>query len=164
MTVLGIDPGLATMGYGTVVREGSRFTPADFGVAETAAGDALPARLSLLYTRVCGLLAEFKPDAVAVEELFFSRNTKTAIAVAQARGVVLLAAETAGVPLYEYTPMQVKRAVTGNGHAEKKQVQWMIQRMLGLAEPPKPDDAADALAIAVCHLQVGALASEYRIK
>jgi len=154
--VLGIDPGLATLGYGAVKKDGRLgFCAAAFGVVTTKATDALPLRLQQLYISVQDLITKYQPRAVAVEELFFSRNTATAMTVAQARGVILLAAQAAGISLYEYTPMQIKRAVTGYGHAEKHQVQFMVQKMLKLNEVPKPDDAADALAIALCHHQTG---------
>nr|MDD6335465.1 crossover junction endodeoxyribonuclease RuvC [bacterium] len=165
MVILGLDPGLATLGYGVVKREGSRYTYVAHGVVTTPAGVALPRRLDLLYRGVGSLIEQVKPEAIAVEELFFSRNVTTGIAVAQARGVTLLACQQAGVALYEYTPMQVKQAVSGYGHAEKQQVQFMVQRMLGLAKIPRPDDAADALAIALCHgQQGGALNASFKIR
>lgn len=154
MLVLGIDPGTATTGYGLVreTEQGS-FAVVDFGVILTPAGEAPEKRLLLLYDRILEILLLHRPDYGAVEKLFFRRNVTTAIAVGQARGVVLLAMAQKGIEVAEYTPLEVKQAVTGYGGAEKLQVQMMIQAMLELPEIPRPDDAADALAIAFCHLQ-----------
>ena len=153
MIILGIDPGLATMGFGVVEWDKRAMKPVDFGVVTTPPHTPLPSRLKSLYEGVAFLLDTHQPDAVAVEELFFSKNVTTGITVAQARGVALLAAELVQAPVFEYKPMQVKLAVTGYGAADKKQVQDMIRMLLGLRVTPKPDDAADALAIAVCHAQ-----------
>lgn len=163
MVVLGIDPGLATLGYGVIRRVGNRFTHLAHGTVTTPASMALPMRLQLLYEGVKTLIVEHTPDVVAVEELFFGRNTTTALTVGQARGVAVLACQQSALPLFEYTPMQVKLGVTGYGHADKQQVQFMIQRMLALQSIPKPDDAADALAIAVCHAQSAVLTGQFRI-
>ncbi len=150
MVILGIDPGLATAGYGVIRREGARLKPLDYGVLETAAEIPFPRRLARLYRGMQELVERFRPDVVAFEELFFYNNVTTAIAVSHARGALVLAAEQANIPLYEYTPMQIKQAAVGYGHAEKKQVQYMVRMLLGLKEIPKPDDAADALACAIC--------------
>ncbi|MCL2670873.1 MAG: crossover junction endodeoxyribonuclease RuvC [Clostridiales bacterium] len=164
MRVLGIDPGLATMGYGVVDAVGSRLAVVDYGVLQTAAGLPFPRRLELLYEGVNELLALHKPTHVAFEELFFYQNTTTALPVSAGRGVALLAAQQSALPLYEYTPMQIKLAVTGNGHADKLQVQQMVQRLLNLGKLPKPDDAADALAVAICLAVTGKhCLEEYRI-
>jgi crossover junction endodeoxyribonuclease RuvC len=154
MLVLGIDPGTATTGYG-LVRETAdgNFAVVEYGVILTPAGMPMEKRLLLLYQRLMELLLLHRPDAGAVEKLFFSRNVTTAIAVGQARGVVMLALAQQGLAAAEYTPMEVKQAVTGYGGADKHQIQMMVQTILGLSEIPRPDDAADALAVAMCHLQ-----------
>jgi crossover junction endodeoxyribonuclease RuvC len=148
--VLGIDPGTARTGYGIVSREGSRLLPVDFGCLETIADRPLEGRLLLIHEAIDDLISTYRPDAVAVERVFFNRNVQTAFAVGQARGVVLLAAAQHALPVFEYGPHEVKIAVTGYGRAEKAQVQKMVQAVLGLASLPRPDDAADALAIAIC--------------
>lgn len=150
MIVLGIDPGTARTGYGLVRRDGSRLAALDFGCLETVPDRELPERLLLIHQAVSELIAEHSPQVVGVERLFFNRNVQTAFAVGQARGVVLLAAAQAGLPVYEYGPHEVKMAVTGYGKAPKDQVQRMVQMILGLSAIPHPDDAADALAVAVC--------------
>ena len=161
MIILGIDPGYAILGYGVISTEGIRSKAIDYGVIETVAHTPFPQR----YTCMNELIKLYKPDHVAFEELFFARNTKTALQVAAARGIALLSAQQAGLPLYEYTPMQIKSAVTGNGHADKKQVQQMIKLLLSLNSIPKPDDAADALAAALCHANTSGPAAEtFRIK
>lgn len=154
MLVLGIDPGTATTGYG-LVRETEQggFVVVDYGVILTPAGEAAEKRLLLLYNRILEILLLHRPDHGAVEKLFFQRNVTNAIAVGQARGVVMLALAQKGLAVAEYTPLEVKQAVTGYGGAEKLQVQMMVQAILELVEMPRPDDAADALAVAVCHLQ-----------
>jgi crossover junction endodeoxyribonuclease RuvC len=149
--VLGIDPGLANTGYGVVVRRGGRLLALDGGVIETAAGLAHERRLADIHSAVAALLEEHEPDAVALEDLYFGQNVRTAFAVGQARGVVMLAAGQRGLPCTGYTPQQVKSAVCGSGRAQKDQVARMVQALLGLAEEPRPDHAADALAVAVCH-------------
>ncbi len=149
---LGIDPGTAILGYGVI--EGERDpVVVDYGVFETAPETPMPSRLSVLFDRMTELLARHRPDAVAVEQLFFARNVTTAIAVGQARGVVLLAAAREGVPVSEYSPSEVKHAIVGYGKADKNQMQEMVRLILNLDEIPRPDDAADALAIALCHAQ-----------
>ena len=147
MRVLGIDPGIARLGFGLLEGSGNRITPVEWGVAETHPGP-LPGRLSALFDTLEALLARTRPDAAAVEQLFFGHNTTTAITVGQARGVALLALARAGVPVLELAPAVVKQAVTGWGKADKRQVQLMVARVLSLDEPPRPDDAADALAVA----------------
>mgnify|MGYP000010607992 FL=1 len=165
LRILGIDPGYAILGYGVVDTEGSKHTVVDYGVIETAAGVPFPARLDKLYCGMQQLIALHKPEQAVFEELFFYRNTTTAISVGAGRGVVLLAAQQAGIPLYEYTPMQIKLAVTGDGHADKHAVQQMVKLLLGLPRIPKPDDAADALAAALCHAStIGPAAEDFRIK
>lgn len=151
MLILGIDPGTAIMGYGIIAKENNRLTAVTYASWRTSAGLPLSERLFSLYQNLTRLLEEYHPDCVAVEELFFNRNTTTALSVGQARGIVLLAAAQHGLPVYEYTPLQVKQAVVGYGKADKIQVQQMVRALLGLHEIPKPDDTADALAIAICH-------------
>ena len=165
MRILGIDPGYAILGYGLVDATGSKLAAVDFGVIETSPSERLPARLNRLYDGMRALIERYHPDCAVVEELFFYRNTTTALSVGAGRGVAVLAAEQAQIPLYEYTPMQIKLAVTGNGHADKRAVQQMVKMLLALAAPPKPDDAADALAAAICHgCTIGPAAEEYRIR
>jgi len=149
--VLGIDPGTATLGYGVIsIAEGTLYYQGS-GALTTPATVPMPQRLLQLYLGLQQLLAQYRPTEVAVEQLFFSRNTTTAIAVGQARGVALLAAAQAGVPVAEYTPAQVKQAVVGQGRADKERVQEMVRLILRLEQTPEPDDAADALALAICH-------------
>jgi crossover junction endodeoxyribonuclease RuvC len=150
--VLGIDPGLAATGYGVVAQRGGRLLALDGGVIDTPAGRPSEARLAAIFDRIGDLLAEHDPGAVALEALYFGQNVRTAFAVGQARGVALLAAGQRAVPCIDYTPQQIKSAVCGSGRAAKGQVQDMVKRLLGLPEPPRPDHAADALAVAVCHL------------
>ncbi len=153
MIVLGIDPGVATIGFGVLDAQRGKNTLIQYGVITTPAGLPLSQRLRQIHADMEQLIRQFKPDEMAVEELFFSKNITTGISVAHGRGVILLAAEQLGVPVFEYTPMQVKQAVVGYGAAEKRQVMLMTQRLLGMKQIPKPDDAADALAIAICHSQ-----------
>ena len=150
MIVLGIDPGTALTGYGIVERQGSQLRAIDYGCLETLSTDALPQRLMEIHNGVLELIDAHQPRFLGVERLFFNRNVQTAFAVGQARGVVLLAAAERGIPLFEYGPHEVKLAVTGYGRAGKDQVQRMVQLMLGMPQLPKPDDAADALAVAIC--------------
>jgi crossover junction endodeoxyribonuclease RuvC len=152
MVVVGIDPGTASTGYGVVEREGGRLAARDSGVISTPERTPLERRLAAIHERVAALLDEHRPDAVAVEELYFGQNARTAFAVGQARGAVVLAAGQRGIACCSYTPQQVKSAVCGSGGAGKPQVQRMVEMMLALAEPPSPDHAADALAVAICHL------------
>lgn len=152
MIILGIDPGLATLGYGIIEKDDRGNCRAiDFGVVTTPKEEGLPVRLAMLEEGINALLTKFKPDEVAIEELFFSKNITTGIAVAHARGVALLTCVKACGRLYEYTPMQIKQALTGYGKADKKQIQTVVASLLRLQKIPKPDDAADALAIALCH-------------
>ena len=151
MIVLGIDPGTANTGYGVVARRGGRLAALDGGVIETSSGQALERRLATIFARVEELLDEHEPAAVALEELYFGGNVSSAMAVGQARGVVMLAAGRRGIACSGYTPQQIKGAVCGSGRADKGQVQRMVQAVLSLPEPPKPDHAADALAVAICH-------------
>lgn len=151
MRILGIDPGIAIVGFGVVDKNGNRYSTVEYGAITTPAHTPLENRLKTIYDEMTLLFANFRPDAMSVEELFFNSNAKTAIAVGQARGVIILSAVENGVPIYEYTPLQVKQALTGYGRASKMQIQQMMRTMLGLSEIPKPDDVADALAIAVCH-------------
>lgn len=151
MRILGIDPGIAIVGFGVVDKNGNRYSTVEYGAITTPAHTPLENRLKTIYDEMTLLIANFRPDAMSVEELFFNSNAKTAIAVGQARGVIILSAVENGVPIYEYTPLQVKQALTGYGRASKMQIQQMMRTMLGLSEIPKPDDVADALAIAVCH-------------
>jgi len=156
MVILGIDPGLAIVGWGVLSYNSSCFQPMAYGSIQTKAGLPVEERLSQIYEGLASLILKYKPDAVAVEELFFTSNITTGIVVAEARGTILLCAHRHGVPIYEYTPMQVKQAVVGYGKAEKQQVISMVTMLLGLSAPPKPDDTADALAIAICHAHTGA--------
>ena len=151
MRILGIDPGYAILGYGIVDMKGNRFSMCDSGAVTTEAGMDMTDRLKVLYHGLMTVIAEQAPDAASVEELFFNTNTKTALLVGQARGVAILACANSGLPVYEYTPLQIKQALVGYGRADKKQVQAMVKTILNLAEVPKPDGAADALAAAICH-------------
>lgn len=151
MIVLGIDPGYAILGYGVIESALNRTRVIDYGVVETTPSMLFPERLERLYLGMQQLIATYRPDEIAFEELFFSKNAKTAIKVGAGRGVALLAAQQSKVRLFEYTPMQIKLAVTGDGHCDKQQVQEMVKLLLGLKHIPKPDDAADALAVALCH-------------
>ena len=152
MLVLGIDPGTAICGYGLVKLERSRLIPVTYGAVFTDK-DMLPElRLRKIYEELTRIIALYKPDFMSVEKLFFNRNVTTAIAVGQARGVIVLAAAMANLPVYEYTPIQIKNAITGNGHADKHQMTYMVTKLLHLTEAPKPDDVADALAIGITGL------------
>ncbi|MBE6579117.1 MAG: crossover junction endodeoxyribonuclease RuvC [Ruminococcaceae bacterium] len=151
MVILGIDPGVAIVGYGVVECVGGNFRCLEYGCITTPAHTLLEDRLSEIYEGMQELISRHRPDCMSVEELFFNNNQKTAVDVAQARGVILLAANQARLPIYEYTPLQVKSAVVGYGRAEKQQVMYMVRQYLHMKETPKPDDAADAIAIAICH-------------
>lgn len=150
-TILGIDPGTATMGWGVVRQEGNRLKYVQHGAITTPSDWEMPRRLGRLFDGVTELVRGYRPDTVAIEELFFNTNVTTGITVGQARGVAILAAYKAGIEVAEYTPLQVKQAVTSYGRADKRQVQEMVRALLNLREIPKPDDAADGLAIAICH-------------
>ncbi|MCZ7661980.1 MAG: crossover junction endodeoxyribonuclease RuvC [Thermoleophilia bacterium] len=149
--ILGIDPGTAATGYGVIEQRGNRLEMIHHGVVETSAGEEPHHRLAHIYDEIAEVLAHHQPDAAAVESLFFNVNVRTALAVGQSRGVALLACSRSGCALFEYTPQQVKQAVVGYGKAEKRQVQEMVRVLLGLKDIPRPDHAADALAVAVCH-------------
>ena len=153
MRILGIDPGIAIVGFGLIESNRGSVRMLQYGAVTTEAGLPLATRLVQIENDMTALIAQLKPDEIAVEELFFSKNITTGIAVAHGRGVILCTAERLGVPIFEYTPMQVKQAVVGYGLAEKKQVMDMTRRLLKLKDIPRPDDAADALAIAICHVR-----------
>jgi crossover junction endodeoxyribonuclease RuvC len=154
MVILGVDPGIATVGFGVITASGSKQSLLRCGVIRTSSGTRLALRLKQIHDDVSELLDLYKPDAVAVEELFFNTNLKTGISVAHGRGVLILAGEERGIPMFEYTPLQVKQTVAGYGRAGKKQVMEMVRRLLSMDAVPRPDDAADALAIAICHARV----------
>jgi len=151
LLVLGIDPGSAITGYGLVKEIGNSLSAIDYGCIRTSPSQPLEERLRKIYREVSLLIDKYKPDHFAVEELFFNKNVRTALTVGQARGVILLAGAQSGLLVHEYTPLQVKQAVVGYGRAEKAQIQFMVKTMLSLPAIPKPDDVADALAIAICH-------------
>lgn len=151
MIILGIDPGTATTGYGVIESEKGKIKEIAYGCVLTKSTESLETRLITIFDELTEIIKKFKPEMVAVEELFFASNTKTAISVGHARGVILLACSKAKVPVYEYTPLQVKQAICGYGRGDKQQIQKMVKALLNLEEVPKPDDAADGLAIAICH-------------
>ncbi len=154
MRVIGIDPGLARMGYGVIEVRGRDHVPVCYGCIESGKDVPAPARLLHIYDELSGLFEKYQPEHIAVEKLFFSKNITSAMGVSEARGVILLLAGQKEIPVTEYTPNQVKQAITGSGRADKRQVQDMITRLLRLDSVPKPDDAADALSIALCHLHI----------
>ncbi|OEF97615.1 crossover junction endodeoxyribonuclease RuvC [Desulfuribacillus alkaliarsenatis] len=160
MRILGIDPGTAILGYGIIDSVGNQLKPVDYGCIRTEANTDMPSRLGILYEDLTSLIETYKPDAMAVEELFFNRNVTTAITVGQARGVVLLAGVQAKMSVFEYTPLQVKQAICGYGRADKQQVQEMVKMFLNLKVIPKPDDAADALAVSICHAHCAPILSK----
>ncbi len=164
MIVLGIDPGLATMGYGIIDYDGRKLKSIQFGTLTTKAGQPMPQRLRSIFLGVGTLIDTYKPEEIAFEELFFSRNVTTAMDVGAARGAAIVAAAQKSENIYEYTPMQVKQAVVGYGRADKQQVQIMVKILLGLDSIPKPDDAADALAVAICHAHSYNQRSLFKIK
>ena len=151
MKILGIDPGTGITGFGVIVPAGQKYKLIDAGVIRTPAKTPDHERLDTIYDGIKELIEQHKPSTMSIEKLFFARNITTAMSVSQARGVVLLAAVQAGLDIYEYTPLQIKQAVTGYGKADKQQVQEMVRVLLGMKEVPKPDDCADALAAAICH-------------
>ncbi|MDX9871005.1 MAG: crossover junction endodeoxyribonuclease RuvC [Clostridia bacterium] len=151
MIILGIDPGTAITGYGVVEHQGNKFKMIEYGVVQSTNDLSLAERLHAIFTGINKIIETYRPDHIAIEELFFNKNAKTALAVGHARGVIVLAASLKGLPVYEYTPLQVKQAVVGYGRAEKQQVQYMVKAIMNLTEIPRPDDAADALAIGICH-------------
>ncbi|MFH0903762.1 MAG: crossover junction endodeoxyribonuclease RuvC [Methanobacteriota archaeon] len=152
MIIIGIDPGLATVGFGVIRKEEDRIIPVSYGCIRTSSEKQNPERLMEIYDEVKALFEKYTPSAVAVEKLFFTNNITSAMGVSEARGVIFLAAQQKNIPVIEYTPKQVKQAITGSGRADKKQMQEMIKRLLDLDEVPKPDDAADGLSIALCHI------------
>lgn len=165
MIILGIDPGLATMGYGVIEAERGNFAAMDCGVVTTPKTLTLPQRLSLIEEGVTALVERFRPENVAVEELFFTKNITNGIMVAGARGVILLTLnKLVGEEVYEYTPNQIKQAITGYGGADKVQMQLMVQALLRLKKVPRPDDAADALAVALCHGQTSRLSTQFKVR
>jgi len=151
LRILGIDPGLAAVGYALVDKISNHFDVLEYGIINTSADKKTIERLEIIHKNLEELINEYEPEEMAVEELFFNKNAKTAILVGQARGVILLAGSQAGINVAEYTPLQVKQAVVGYGRADKNQVQQMVKSLLNLSELPKPDDAADALAVSICH-------------
>ena len=153
MIILGIDPGVAIVGWGVLESDRGRIRPIAYGAITTPAHTAIEFRLAMIERDLTALIEKYRPEEMAIEELFFDKNITTGIAVAEARGVILCAAHRLGVAISEYTPMQVKQAVVGYGKADKRQIIEMVTRLLGLAKPPKPDDTADAIAIAICHAQ-----------
>ena len=165
MIILGIDPGLATMGYGVINSLKGNYSVIDYGVVTTPKERTLPERLQQLEDGVKELIETYRPDNVSIEELFFSKNITTGIPVAEARGVILLTAVKAiGKEVYEYTPNQIKQAVTGYGGADKIQMQHMVQTLLRLKSVPRPDDAADALAVAICHAQTSRMINNFKVQ
>lgn len=154
MIVIGIDPGLATVGFGVISIETGIITPVSYGCIRTSAGKQSSERLLEIYTETSALFEKYAPSAVAVEKLFFTKNVTSAMSVSEARGVIFLASRQNEIPVFEYTPNQVKQAITGSGRADKKQMQIMIRKLLDLDEIPKPDDAADGLSIALCHINI----------
>lgn len=151
LKILGIDPGYAILGFGIIEMKGNKFSLIDYGTINTDVSMEMPDRLVQIYSGLMEIIEKYKPDEVAIEELFFNQNTKTALMVSQARGVAILAIANSLLETHEYTPLQVKQGIVGYGRADKKQVQIMVKNILNLLENPKPDDAADALAIAICH-------------
>ncbi len=164
MIILGIDPGLATLGCGIIHYEGNHFKTIAYGSITTPSTISTPMRLKKIYDELNELIIKYNPEVVAIEELFFNTNTKTALLVGHARGVAVLAAVNNDKEIFEYTPLQVKQGVTGYGRADKMQVQQMVRTLLNLTEIPKPDDAADALAVAICHAHTGNFKNMFRIK
>lgn len=153
MKILGIDPGTAIMGWGLIEYEKSKITPLKYGCIETESVAPMPQRLARIYNELSDIIERDRPDEVAIEELFYFKNAKTVITVAQARGAAIICAENMGLPVFEYTPLQIKQALTGYGRADKNQMQEMVRITCKLDHCPKPDDAADALAVAICHGQ-----------
>ena len=151
VTILGVDPGYAILGWGVIKYSASRHILAGYGAVETDKSESMPERLKQIYASLTGIIEQYRPDVCAVEELFFNSNQKTAIKVGEARGAAVLACANAGLDVFEYTPLQIKQALTGYGRADKHQMQEMVRQILGLERAPKPDDAADAVAAAICH-------------
>ena len=151
MRILGIDPGYALVGFGVIDFDGNNYYVVDYGVVETTKDENMAMRLNIVYDSIMELIEKYNPDCMAIEKLFYFKNQKTIVPVAEARGVILLAGINKNLNIFEYTPLQIKQALTGNGRAEKKQIQYMVTSILGLNSIPKPDDAADALAVAITH-------------
>ena len=164
MIILGIDPGLAIVGYGVINTQKGNSSVVDYGVINTPKEDSVPVRLEKIYNGMISLVEKYNPDCIAIEELFFNTNTTTGINVSQARGVILLVCQQKKLKMYEYTPLQIKQALTGYGKAEKKQIQFMVARLLQLKAVPKPDDAADGLAVALTHAQTARLGGLFSIR
>lgn len=164
MIILGIDPGLAIVGYSVIEYKGSNCIPLEYGAITTDSKALFPDRIKIIYTELLDIIDQYKPEDLAIEELFFNKNVKTAIKVGQARGVEILAAINKGLNIYEYTPLQIKQATVGYGRAEKHQVQEMVKVLLNLKEIPKPDDVADALAVSICHASSLKFKEEFRMK
>ncbi len=164
MIILGFDPGLATLGYGAINKlDNGKIEVLDYGIVQTPKGENLSVRLCMLESAIKTIIDKFKPDEIAMEELFFAKNVKTAISVAHARGVLLLTCNKECGRIFEYTPLQIKQALTGYGRADKPQIQKMVQMLLGLKSIPKPDDAADALAVALTHAKTNRLSESFII-
>ncbi len=164
MVILGFDPGLATLGFGVIETDGHKHKMIEYGIISTPAGMPTPIRLRNIYADVQTVIDKYKPDAIAVEELFFNNNITTCISVAEARGALLAAASMKTNELYEYTPLQIKQAIVGYGRADKKQVQEMVKYFLHLDKIPRPDDAADGLAAAICHAHTAKMGSQFKIR
>lgn len=164
MRILGLDPGLAILGFGIIDEEGNKLKLVEYGIINSEPDITFPERLKLLYDDLDFLINRYKPDIVAVEELFYNRNATTAIKVAQARGIQVLCCQQHDLPLYEFTPLQVKQTITGYGRADKKQVQLMVKNLLNMDHMPQPDDAADAIAIAICLSFAGRFKDQYRME
>lgn len=164
MIILGIDPGIAIVGYGIIEKNGSKIKMLEYGSIQTDANTSTPQRLEIIFNELNQIIKEFKPDEIAYEKLFHQKNSKTVINVSQARGVEILAAQINNIQIYEYTPLQVKTSITGYGRASKVQMQDSVKRILNLTEIPKPDDAADALAIAICHSFSGKVSDLYKME
>lgn len=164
MIILGIDPGIAIVGYGIIQYEGNRFKAIEYGAITTPSTMATPMRLKEIYKGLNEIIHQYNPDVVAIEELFFNTNVKTALLVGHARGVAVLCAANNNMEIFEYTPLQVKQGVVGYGRADKAQVQQMVKTLLNLQKVPKPDDVADALAVAICHAHTGNFTNMFKIK
>lgn len=164
MIILGIDPGFAIVGYSVIEYKGSNYKPLEYGAITTDSKMLFPDRIKIIYDELIKIIDQYHPQDMAIEELFFNKNVKTAIKVGQARGVEILAGINKGLNIYEYTPLQIKQATVGYGRAEKHQVQEMVKMLLNLKEVPKPDDVADALAVAICHGSSLKFKEEYRMK
>lgn len=163
LIIMGIDPGIAILGYGVLSISGNKYKLIDSGALTTSSELSMPKRLSFIYENLIKLIEFHKPDAFVVEELFFNKNAKTALTIGHARGVIILAASNLNIPIYEYTPLQVKQAIVGYGRADKKQMQQMVKILLNLKDTPKPDDVADALAVAICHGNSSKFSNLFRV-